>query len=130
MSDRKPGPEATIGGRIAQARFALAARLGRNVTQAWLAGEVGVSGPTVSQWEAGVTEPTLSSVAKIAAALGVSPGWIAWGETQKAAPEAALDDITVGAVPLTAAQKARAVEKSDAKAATSARSALPRKRRG
>ena len=80
MSPGKKGPESTIGGRIAQARFQLAAKRGRNVTQAWLAKEVGVAGPTVSQWESGTTEPTLQSVAKIATALGVSPGWIAWGE--------------------------------------------------
>lgn len=80
MSKGKPGPESTIGGRIAQARFQLAAKRGRNVTQAWLAEQCGVAGPTVSQWESGVAEPTLRSVKKIAAALGVSPGWIAWGD--------------------------------------------------
>ena len=74
------GAAGTIGGRIAQARFSLAARLGRSVTQAWLAGQCGVSAPTVSQWESGVTEPTIDSVARIAKALGVSPGWIAFGE--------------------------------------------------
>lgn len=80
MSPAKKGPESTIGGRIASARFSLAARQGKNVTQAWLAKKVGVSGPTVSQWESGVTEPALSSVPKIAAALGVPAGWLAFGE--------------------------------------------------
>lgn len=80
MAAGKSGASGTIGGRIAQARFSLAARLGRNVTQAWLADQCKVSGPTVSQWEAGVTEPTIDSVAKIAKALGVSPGWLAFGE--------------------------------------------------
>ena len=80
MPAAKKGPEASIGGRIAQARFQLAAKLGRNVTQAWLAEQCGVAGPTVSQWESGVAEPTLRSVKKIAKALGVSPGWIAWGD--------------------------------------------------
>jgi transcriptional regulator with XRE-family HTH domain len=82
MPARKTDPSATIGGRIAQARFGLAAKLGSNVTQAWLAKQVGVSGPTVSQWESGVTEPTISSIAKIAKALSVSPGWLAWGESE------------------------------------------------
>lgn len=86
----KRGPTETIGGRIAQARYALAAQRGRNVTQAWLASQCGVSGPTVSQWEAGITEPTVASLAKIAIALGVSPGWLAFGET--AAP-AQLPDL-------------------------------------
>jgi transcriptional regulator with XRE-family HTH domain len=78
MAAKKSDPEATIGGRIAQARFQLSAERGK-VTQAWLAKQVGVSGPTVSQWESGVTEPSLASMAKIAKALKVSPSWLAWG---------------------------------------------------
>ena len=77
----KTGAGETIGGRIAQARFSLAAKRGKNVTQAWLAAQCGVSGPTVSQWESGVTEPTIDSVRRIAKALGVSAGWLAFGET-------------------------------------------------
>jgi len=46
-----------------------------------LAAQCGVSGPTVSQWESGVTEPTIDSVRRIAKALGVSAGWLAFGET-------------------------------------------------
>jgi transcriptional regulator with XRE-family HTH domain len=120
MCAAKKGPEATIGGRIAQARFSLAARLGRNVTQAWLAEQAGVSGPTVSQWESGVTEPTITSIAKIAAALGTSPGWLAWGEetTYRAvaepapafqdAPPAAFERIPTKAEREAAAKKKRA----------------------
>jgi transcriptional regulator with XRE-family HTH domain len=92
MLHEKPGPESTIGGRIAQARFQRAAKLGRNVTQAWLAQEVGVSGPTVSQWESGITEPTISSLAKIAKALGVDAGYLAFGASEPtAAPRARVD---------------------------------------
>jgi transcriptional regulator with XRE-family HTH domain len=92
MTRGAAGPESTIGGRIASARFRLAAQRGKNVTQAWLAAQCGVSGPTVSQWETGVIEPTVSSLKKIAKALGVTVGWLAAGET--AAPaRAELPDL-------------------------------------
>jgi transcriptional regulator with XRE-family HTH domain len=87
MAGAGAGPESTIGGRIAQARFRLAAKRGRTVTQAWLAERAGVSGPTVSQWESGVTEPSLASLRKIAAALGVSPGYLAFGDESDRVPE-------------------------------------------
>ena len=88
MTSGKAGPESSIGVRIATARYRLAAQRGKNVTQAWLAAQCGVSGPTVSQWETGTIEPTVGSLAKIAKALDVSPGWLAFGE------EPAADDPT------------------------------------
>ena len=81
MTSGKAGPESSIGGRIATARFRLAAQRGKNVTQAWLAAQCGVSGPTVSQWETGVIVPSVGSLKKIANALGVTAGWLAFGET-------------------------------------------------
>src|SRR5690348_2170470 len=75
----RDGPEG-IGQRIRQARLQLAARQGETVTQAWLAAQCQVAGPTVSQWEKGVVSPTLQMVPKIAKALGVSAGWLAFGE--------------------------------------------------
>lgn len=76
---RRKGP-ATVGDRIKQARLSLAARRGETVTQAWLAARCGVAGPTVSQWEAGIAQPSLPMIPKVAAALQVSAGWLAFGE--------------------------------------------------
>lgn len=70
----------TVGQRIKQARLRLAARRGETVTQAWLAAQCTVAGATVSQWEAGIVSPTLSMIPRIASALGVSAGWLAFGE--------------------------------------------------
>jgi transcriptional regulator with XRE-family HTH domain len=76
----------SLGDRIRQARFQLAARRGRAVTQTALAASIGVSPGAVSQWENGTTEPTLSIIPKLAQALGVTPGWLAFGESSEAAP--------------------------------------------
>jgi len=70
----------TIGGRIAQARLSEGARRGKLLTQTELATACGVKPQSVSQWEADNTEPSLGTIMKIAKALNVSPGWIAWGE--------------------------------------------------
>ena len=70
----------SIGERIIEARLAFGSRRRKSMTQAELATLLEVTPGTVSQWESGTTEPTLRSVKKIAKALGVSPGWIAWGD--------------------------------------------------
>ena len=85
-----PKGPATVGDRIKQARLTLAAQRGETVTQAWLAAQCGVAGPTVSQWEAGIAQPSLAMIPKVAAALRVTAGWLAFGET--AAP-AQLPDL-------------------------------------
>jgi transcriptional regulator with XRE-family HTH domain len=72
----------SLGDRIRQARFQLAARRGRAVTQTALAASIGVSPGAVSQWENGTTEPTLSIIPKLAQALGVTAGWLAFGEAE------------------------------------------------
>lgn len=76
-----PKGPATVGDRIKQARLTLAATRGETVTQAWLAAQCGVAGPTVSQWEAGIAQPSLSMIPKVAAALRVTAGWLAFGES-------------------------------------------------
>ena len=40
----------------------------------------GISGPAVSQFEHGPRLPTLETAARLAAALGVRAGWLAFGE--------------------------------------------------
>ena len=69
-----------LGTRITQARLSEGARRGKAYTQTELGQWCGVTPSTVSQWEKGASEPSLATIMKIAKALNVSPGWIAWGE--------------------------------------------------
>lgn len=49
-------------------------------TQAWLSAQTGISQRTISYWMRGRCKPSLESIEKVAAALGVPPGWLAFGE--------------------------------------------------
>lgn len=71
---------ASFGKRVLQARLSLSARLGRQVTQGEVAAKMGVTGVTVSRWEADLKEPTLETIAKLAKVLGVEPSYLAFGE--------------------------------------------------
>ena len=55
------------------------ARAHRKHSQAWLAEEVGVTQPSVNQWEAGRAEPTTNNLSLIAQALSVRFEWLATG---------------------------------------------------
>jgi transcriptional regulator with XRE-family HTH domain len=68
------GENLTIGQRIRAARKAL------NLNQEALATRLGVSQPTVANWEADVHNPRQLMLAKLAEALDVSLGWLAGGE--------------------------------------------------
>ncbi|WP_051882016.1 helix-turn-helix domain-containing protein [Parvularcula oceani] len=65
---------ATIGQRIRAARKAL------GLNQGALADRLGVTQPTVANWEAGVHDPRQLMLAKLSEALSVSLGWLAGGE--------------------------------------------------
>lgn len=71
-------PAETIGQRIKACRK----RAGLN--QGALADRLGVTQPTVANWEAGVHDPRQLMLAKLADALGVSLGWLAGGERSEA----------------------------------------------
>lgn len=68
----------------------MAVREMRDVTQADLAAAVGVSAATVSRWEADLAEPTTASLARLAAVLGVTRSYLAFGEGPKT-PEPPID---------------------------------------
>ena len=70
----------SIGARITKARLNAGAQRGKNFTQTELARLMGVTPPTVSQWESDNAEPSLATVMKLGKFLNVSPGWIAWGD--------------------------------------------------
>ena len=68
------GPVAGFAGRLREAREAAGLTL-------WGLGDAaGISGPAVSQFEHGPKLPTLETAARLAAALGVRAGWLAFGE--------------------------------------------------
>lgn len=93
MTDSGPDGGAsrlTFSQRVLQARFALQARRGRRVTQSDVAAAVGVTPTTVARWERGEKEPPLDTIVKLAAALEVDPGALAFGSAEDRAQEAAL----------------------------------------
>ena len=55
------------------------------LTQEALAGLVGVRRSVISKYETGAIEPSLAQLRRIAAALGVSPGYLQGSESQDAA---------------------------------------------
>lgn len=70
----------TIGQRIRWARKA------QDLNQEALASRLGVTQPTVANWEADVHNPRQLMLAKLAEALAVSLGWLAGGEQADRAP--------------------------------------------
>lgn len=64
----------TIGQRIKERRSAL------KYTQRSLGKQAGVAHVTISQWERDETSPRGDNLFKLAAALGVEPGWIIKGD--------------------------------------------------
>ena len=49
------------------------ARMERNMTQEFVAGELGVSRQAVSKWESGASDPSTSNLLALAKLFGVSP---------------------------------------------------------
>lgn len=70
----------TLGTRIAQARLDAGSNRGTAFTQTELAKLVGVTPPTVSQWEADESIPPLATIQAIADALRTEPGPLAFGD--------------------------------------------------
>lgn len=102
----------TLGKRIARARILAGAERGKPFTQTELARTVGVTPPTVSQWESGASEPALAMIRRIGAALGVTPAYLAFGNDEPIAhilvPDAIADTFSQarrgGAEPAPAAE--------------------------
>ncbi|GGD08104.1 helix-turn-helix domain-containing protein [Aquisalinus flavus] len=72
------GDVGSIGARIKSARKTI------GLNQADLALRLGVSQPTVANWETGVHDPRQLMLAKLAEALHVNLGWLASGERSMA----------------------------------------------
>lgn len=70
----------SFGNRLAQARLNLGAKQGRFISQAELGEMAGLTGASVGNYEAGRTEPSYLIVARLAKVLGVTAGFLAFGE--------------------------------------------------
>jgi transcriptional regulator with XRE-family HTH domain len=66
--------------RLFQAQLAYEGRAGKRLTRMEFAEMVGVSQPTASDWFTGTRTPSLEQTETIARCLGVSPGWLGFGE--------------------------------------------------
>lgn len=66
-----------LGARLREAREAA------SVTQTSLAEAAGISRPAVSQFESGLKRPELETVERLAFALDVRAGWLAFGEAPR-----------------------------------------------
>lgn len=58
------------------------ARVEAGLTQQALANEADVVVNSVCRWESGATQPSVEDLGKTAKALGVDPGWLAYGSGQ------------------------------------------------
>lgn len=69
-----------------RARLRLAADRGEKVTPPMVGAMVGVTGATIGRYEADEREPNLGMIVLLAAALGVTPAYIAFGEAATVVP--------------------------------------------
>lgn len=70
----------TFGKRLRAARRAMFELVGREPTQGEVGAIVGVKPNAASAWEGDISAPPLDAVPPIAAFLGVTPGWLAFGQ--------------------------------------------------
>lgn len=73
----------TLGKRIQQARREKGLLEGRDVRQEEVAEACGVSGAAVSRWESDQKLPRDENVWRLADYLGVTPGWLRYGQEPK-----------------------------------------------
>lgn len=73
----------TLGKRIQQARREKSLLEGRNVDQTEVADACGVSGAAVSRWESDQKLPRDENMYRLADFLGVTPGWLRYGQEPK-----------------------------------------------
>lgn len=76
----------SLGSRLFQARLDLSARRGRTVSQAQIAEALGVTQQAVGNWEGDRSEPTLSTIQRLAEVLETSPEYLAFGTRKGGRP--------------------------------------------
>lgn len=91
----------TFGGRLYSARLWKAGAERRTIVQRDVAAAIGVSQVSVGRWEADLKEPSLATIERLAQWLGVSPGWLAFGEGEMLGPALPQSPKPIGTVPYT-----------------------------
>lgn len=92
----------TLGKRLKVARLGALERVGRQWSQSQLGVAVDMSSQAVSAWEADTSPPTVEMVEKLARLLGVTPGWLAYGQEPRF--PAVEDEQPVPTAPVAVAQ--------------------------
>jgi DNA-binding XRE family transcriptional regulator len=71
-----------FGQRVLRARLEMGALSApvRQVSQSEVGAALGVTGVTVGRWEAGLKEPDLDTIARLAQVLKVNRAWLAFGD--------------------------------------------------
>lgn len=77
----------SFGKRLRAARRAMGEIRGEEMTQAQLGAALGLSDAAISAWENGATPPSTDVAERAAAELGVTPGWLAFGQEPRYAVE-------------------------------------------
>lgn len=90
----------TFGGRLYAARLWKQSVERRSIVQATVAAAMGVTPPSVGRWEADIKEPNLATIARLAQWLGVSPGWLAFGEGEMIGAARPQPPRPLGTVPM------------------------------
>lgn len=121
----------TFGERVAQARRELAVREHRDIKPSDLAERLGVTPKTVYTWERDDHAPERSTLELLAAALGVTPGWLLFGQEPKYLGTAAGPTQPYVPTDEERARAARVIAETDAEVARRERARLaPKKRSG
>jgi transcriptional regulator with XRE-family HTH domain len=124
----------TFGKRLSQARRELAVTREDDVSPIDLARELEVAPATVYSWEADEKTPRRDTLERLAALLGVTPGWLLFGQSPKAAPPAQQLLVAEGKkesyqVGMTSSEASTHVEKMRGTAKTAKKASGGRKRR-
>lgn len=110
----------SLGKRLRVARLGALERVGREYSQGQLGAALGgVSGQAVSAWEGDVSPPTVDAIAKMAQLLGVTPGWLAFGQEPRFPP--AIDHAPAPPAPVAVAQSYEEQRAATKKTATKRR---------
>jgi transcriptional regulator with XRE-family HTH domain len=132
----------SFGKRLRAARLAGYERGGREIRQTDIAELLDVRGATVSTWEGDQYVPTIDVISRLADILGVTPGWLAFGqEPRYPAPigfemkevalhsQPATDDDLEAPAPMMAYSPAKSREEKSRGAAKPAKKAATRRRK-
>lgn len=107
-SAKKEKPE-TFGTRLSQARRELGVRERKDISPTDLAARLRVAQATVYRWENDEKSPRDDTLLQLATVLGVTPGWLKFGQEPKHQPldESKLEPLDLPATVKVAPRKGK-----------------------